>query len=62
MADRYYGAAVGASLPKDITESGSTNSTAIELRVTTGTDVRAVLLALEAIEYYISSREKQAIE
>lgn len=62
MADRFYGAAVGANLPNDVTEAGSTNSTAIEVRITTGTDVRAALIALDAIEKYIQSREKQAIE
>ena len=63
MADRFYGAAVGANLPNDVTEAASTNSTAIELRVsdTAYADRRAVIIALRAIMRYLEAVEKTPI-
>ena len=56
MASRYYGCEVGAGLPADITESGSTTSKKIELVVdltASGLNKIAVLKALKALEGYI---------
>ena len=60
MADRFYGAAVGANLPNDVTEAASTTSAAIEVRIsdTAYADRRAVIIALRAIELYIEAVEK----
>ena len=59
MADRFYGAAVGANLPNDVTEAASTTSAAIEVRIsdTAYADRRAVIIALRAIERYIEAVE-----
>lgn len=64
MADRFYGAAVGANLPKDVTEAASTTSAAVELRVadTAYSDRRAVIIALRAIMRYLEAVEKTPIE
>lgn len=63
MADRFYGAAVGANLPNDVTEAASTTSAAIEVRIsdTAYADRRAVIIALRAIERYIEAVEKTPI-
>lgn len=61
MADRYYGAPVGANLPKDVTEAATTTSAAVEVRITTGTDVRAALIAIDAIKRRIQTTEKGVI-
>lgn len=63
MADRFYGAAVGANLPNDVTEAASTTSAAIEVRIsdTAYSDRRAVIIALRAIERYIEAVEKTPI-
>lgn len=63
MADRFYGAAVGANIPNDVTEAASTTSAAIELRVsdTAYADRRAVIIALQAIMFYLQAVEKTPI-
>lgn len=63
MADRFYGAAVGANLPNDISEAASTTSREIELRIsdTAYSDRRAVIIALRAIERYLEAVEKTPI-
>ncbi len=63
MADRFYGAAVGANLPNDVTEAASTTSAAVELRVsdTAYSDRRAVIIALRAIMRYLEAVEKTPI-
>lgn len=63
MADRFYGAAVGAQAPKDVTEAGSTTSLAVELRIsdTAYSNKLQVLLALEAIQDYLNSVEGSVI-
>ncbi len=63
MADRFYGAAVGANLPQDVTEAATTTSAAVELRIsdTAYSDRRAVIIALRAIERYLEAVEKTPI-
>lgn len=63
MADRFYGAAVGANLPIDVTEAASTTSLAVELRISDSAyaDRRAVIIALRAIERYLEAVEKTPI-
>ena len=63
MADRFYGAAIGANLPQDVTEAASTTSAAVELRIsdTAYSDRRAVIIALRAIERYLEAVEKTPI-
>lgn len=63
MADRFYGIAVGGQLPKDVTESGSTTSAAIELRIsdTAYTTKKHVLMALEGLEAYLQLKETSPI-
>lgn len=56
MATRYYGANIGATMPTEVTESGSTTSSTVELVVVydaTGANKTKVLNALEAIKNYI---------
>lgn len=63
MADRFYGAAVGANLPNNVTEAAATTGAAIELRVNDSAyaDRRAVIIALRAIERYLEAVEKTPI-
>jgi hypothetical protein len=63
MADRFFGAAVGANLPNDVTEGAGTTGAAVELRVsdTAYSDRRAVIIALRAIERYLEAVEKTPI-
>ena len=63
MADKFYGAAIGANLPQDVTEAASTTSAAVELRIsdTAYSDRRAVIIALRAIERYLEAVEKTPI-
>jgi len=63
MADRFYGIDVGGQLPVDVTESGSTTSKAIELRVsdTAYASRKAVELAIEALRWYIQTVEANPI-
>jgi hypothetical protein len=63
LADRFYGAAVGANLPQDVTEAATTTSAAVELRIsdTAYSDRRAVIIALRAIERYLEAVEKTPI-
>lgn len=55
MADKFYGVAIGGKLATDVTKANSTNSTAVELRVTVGatTNRQDILNAIEAIETYV---------
>lgn len=56
MATRYYGADIGATMPNQVTEAGSTTSKNIELAVVydaTGMDKQKVLNALEAFKSYL---------
>ena len=63
MADKFYGAAIGANLPQDVTEAASTTSAAVELRIsdTAYSDRRAVIIAMRAIERYLEAVEKTPI-
>lgn len=63
MADRFYGAAVGANIPNDVTEAASTTGAAIELRVndTAYADRRAVIIAVQAMLFYLQATEKTPI-
>lgn len=57
MASRYYGVDIGGDMPTDVTEAGSTTSKNIELVVVydaTGMNKLAVLMALQALENYIT--------
>lgn len=58
MADRFYGADIGATMPGQVTEAGSTTSKNIEVRVTydaAGMDKQKVLNAIQAVELYIET-------
>lgn len=63
MADRFYGAAIGAMQPKDVTEAASTTSAAVELRIadTAYTSKLGVQQALEAIKNYLATKETSPI-
>lgn len=63
MADRFYGAALGAQAPKDVTEAASTTALAIELRIndTVYSNKLQVLIALEAIQDYLNATEGSVI-
>lgn len=57
MATRFYGIDIGGDMPNDVTEAGSTTSKNIELAVVydaSGMDKKTVLIALEALYYYVS--------
>jgi hypothetical protein len=60
MATRFYGANVGASMPIDVLESGSTTSRTVEVAVVydaVGANKQTVLNALEAIKNAIIQDE-----
>lgn len=63
MADRFYGAALGAQLPTDVTEAASTTNAAVELRINDSAynDKLAVQLALKAIQAYLDTKETNPI-
>lgn len=63
MASRFYGANVGAMQPTDVTESGSTTSSAVEIAIdlTKTTSKIAVLQALEALVNYLITKETDPI-
>lgn len=63
MADRFYSAIIGESLPNQVTEGASTSSEAIELRVsdTAYANKIGVLLALKAIQGYLETVESNPI-
>lgn len=63
MASRFYGISVGGQQPKDVTESGSTTTSAVELSVdlTKCTDKLQVVLALDALKNYIQTVETNPI-
>jgi len=63
MADRFYSVIKGEHLPSMVTEGSSTSGEAIELRVsdTIYTSKLDVLLALEAIEGYLQTKETSPI-
>ena len=55
MAARYYGAAVGASMPADVTKAASTTGKEVEVavNVAAGVEKLAVIKALLAITDYL---------
>lgn len=63
MADRFYSVVKGEHWPHQVTEGAATSGEAIELRVndTVYTNKMDVLLALEAIEGYLETRETSPI-
>jgi len=63
MADRFYGAALGAQGPKDITEQATTTAAVVELRIndTVYSNKLQVLMALEAIQDYLNATEGSVI-
>ena len=63
MADRFYSVVLGEHLPSLVTEGSSTSSEAVELRVNDSiyTKKLDVLLALEAIEGYLQTKETSPI-
>lgn len=63
MADRFYGAAVGAMQPKDVTEAASTTSAAVELRISDSaySSKLGVQQALMAIANYLATKEGNPI-
>jgi hypothetical protein len=63
MADKFYGVALGKQTAADVTESGSTTSAAIELRISDTAYAQPLLaqLAIEAIKNYIQSKETHPI-
>jgi hypothetical protein len=63
LADKFFGAAKGAQIPLHVTESGSTTSLAVELRIsdTIYSDPLAVQMALEAIKNYLRTKETNPI-
>lgn len=63
MADRYYGAAIGAQLPADVTEASSTTGAAIELRINDSAynNKLGVQLALKALQAYLDTKETNPI-
>ena len=63
MADRFYGAALGAQQPNNVTEAASTTSAVVELRINDAayTSPLGVQLALEAIKNYLQTKETHPI-
>ena len=63
MADRFFSVVLGEHLPSQVTEGSSTSSEAVELRVNDSiyTKKLDVLLALEAIEGYLQTKETSPI-
>lgn len=63
MADRFYGAALGATLPVNVTEAASTTSAVVEVRIndTVYSNNMQVLAALEAILMYLQTKETRPI-
>lgn len=63
MADKYYGAGLGAQQPTDVLEQASTTSRVVEVRIndTVYNSKLQVLMALEAIENYLKTVETNPI-
>lgn len=63
MADRYYGAAIGAQLPVDVTEAAATTGAVVELRISDAAYANklGVQLALKAIQAYLDTKETSPI-
>lgn len=63
MADRFYGVAVGGQKPSAVTESGSTTSLAIELRVsdTAYASRKQVEIAVRTLLNYLTTVETTPI-
>lgn len=63
MASRFYGINVGGMQPKDVTESGSTTSSAIELQIdlTKCTDKLQAVQLVEALQNYLQTTESNPI-
>jgi len=63
MADRFYSVALGEQMENQVTEGASTSGEAFELRINDSvyaTKLNA-LLALEAIENYLATKETSPI-
>lgn len=64
MADRFYGAAVGAQLPENVTEASSTTSAAVELRISDSAysaGKQSIVCAIRAILQYVETKEGSVI-
>jgi hypothetical protein len=63
MADRFYSVSLGEQMDHQVTEGSSTSGEAIELRVADSayTTKLNVILALEAIENYLATKETSPI-
>lgn len=63
MADRFYGAALGAMQPKDVTEAASTTSAVVELRINDAAYSSPLLVqqAVMAILNHLTARESRPI-
>lgn len=65
MADRFYGVAIGGTLPVNVTEGASTGgaSAPIELRIsdTAYSNSMQVFAAVEAIKNYLQTKETKPI-
>lgn len=64
MADRFYGVAIGGTLPVNVTEGAATGgATLVELRIpdTAYSNTMQVLAALEAIKNYLQTKESRPI-
>lgn len=63
MADRFYGVLLGGDKPSDVSESGSTTSRAVELRVSDAiyTNRLAVVLAVRGLLAYLETVETDPI-
>ncbi len=63
MADRFYGVAVGGTLPVNVTEAASTTSAVFEFRINDAayTSKAQALAALGAIKSYLETKETQPI-
>lgn len=63
MADRFYSVVLGEGLPHQVTEGAASSAEAVELRVSDTIYARKldVILAVEAIEAYLQTRETSPI-
>jgi hypothetical protein len=63
MADRFYGVALGGSLPVHVTEQATTTSAVFELRVndTAYASRTQLLAAIDAMKAYIQTKETTPI-
>lgn len=63
MADRFYGAPLGAQTPQNVTEAATTTSAVVELRINDAAynNKLGVELALKAIQFYLTTKETAPI-